>query len=146
MRADAGACPANVAEDQARPDPVDGTVINRQVNLLIKILRGQSNHSGETLVKSLSGEVTENNAAVVVHALIALGRLDAVIEMARSRKRGDLGVRNAIWTAIGQKLRRESRRFTDADLEAINTLRVKEMARVPKQDRYDEAGFPRDKQ
>jgi len=116
--------------DDATTEEVS-TVVNEQV-ILLKILYGQGGHASDEFVKILSGEVNDVNAAVIVHTLIELGRLDAVLTIAASLKRDNIDVRRAVWSAVGEKLRREPHRFSDDDLEAIEARRTVEIPRIPR--------------
>src|SRR6266852_2973669 len=102
-------------------DLSDTAVVNEQV-LLLKTLRGQGGHSEKDFIKVLSNAVTDHNAPVVVHALVELGRLDAVLAILGREKLGP-DVAASIWQRLGEKLRREPHRFTDADLEEIDKIR-----------------------
>jgi hypothetical protein len=110
-------------------DVKDTTIVNEQI-LLLKVLRGQGGHSETDFVTVLSEEVSADNATVVVHTLIDVGRLDAVLALRKAVKASSLHFRAALWTAVGEKLRREPHRFTDKDLDAIDDARTKDHLRM----------------
>jgi hypothetical protein len=118
-------------EDAETREKKASTVINEQVRLL-KILYGQRVQEADEFVKILGDEVDEVNAAVIIHTLIELGRLDAVLGGIGWRKRRNADVRRALWRAVREKLRREPHQFSDADLDAIDAKRVTESPRIPK--------------
>jgi hypothetical protein len=109
-------------DDEPAVDFNDTTVVNEQV-LLLKTLRGQGGHTEEDFVKILSEAIHEDNAPVVVHTLVEVGRLDAVLAMVGKTKLEELELPAEIWSTLGEKLRREPHRFTDADLDAISKVR-----------------------
>ena len=100
----------------------DSTVVNEQV-VLLKLLH-DPRASGEEFVRILAEQTTATNAAVVTHALVELGKLDAVLHiLGRLRTKEELSLLAAIWGALGEKLRREAYRFTDPALDVIDAWR-----------------------
>jgi hypothetical protein len=124
-------------EDTAARKKKTSTVVNEQVRLL-KVLYGQRGHEADEFVKILADEVDEVNAAVIIHTLIELRRLEAVLGIIGGQKRNDIDMRRALWRAIREKLRREPHQFSEADLDAIDALRTVETPRrIPKPGRED---------
>jgi hypothetical protein len=124
-------------EDAAAREKEASTVVNEQVRLL-KIMYGQGGHEADEFVKILRDEVDEVNAAVIIHTLIELGRLEAALGIIGWQKRNDIDIRRALWRAMREKLRREPHQFSDADLDAIDAQRTVETPRrIPKPGRED---------
>lgn len=129
----------------ARPGEVE--VRNEQVTLL-RMLFSQCDPGLKAVFPSLLlAELTHGNASVVIHTALTVGsvaELGAVLD--KTLRGSDPILRMVIWNAIREELANESHRFSDADLDVLSRMQVREEAglRVGENARIARAKFGED--